>query len=142
MLKNSKQNLWDKNYVTGIDEIDEQHRILVNTLNEAQLKLRDDTSRETLESITKDLLSYALYHFETEEEMMQEHDYKAYSEEEYTTHMQQHRNFSAKVVAIRDSIKAGKPVDKDELIDFLTKWLVNHINNTDKKLAHFLQGNH
>lgn len=130
--------VWSSDYETGIEEIDEQHQILVNTINEADEKLENDASLEALESITKDLLSYALYHFETEEEMMQEYDYKSYSIEEHDAHMKQHRDFSAQVVAVRESIKAGNPMPKDKLIAFLTNWLINHINKTDKKLSAFL----
>jgi hemerythrin len=129
---------WLDSYNTGIEEIDEQHRILVNTINEANTKLNIDDSIQTLEAITKDLLSYVLYHFETEEDMMAEHNYKAYSQEEYETHMKQHRDFSAQVLAVRESIKVGKPIEKEVLIQFLTDWLINHINKTDKKLAKFL----
>jgi hemerythrin-like metal-binding protein len=137
-MANAGKIAWDKSYETGIEEIDDQHRILVNTLAEADRKLTEDTSLETLEAITKDLLSYALYHFETEEEMMQEYDYKGKRPEEFDFHMKQHRSFSAKVVEIRESIKMGNPVDKEELIAFLTNWLINHINKTDKKLGSFL----
>lgn len=137
-MENNEKIVWISDYDTGVDEIDEQHRILVNTINEADEKLSKDASLEALESITRDLLSYALYHFETEEEMMIEHDYKAYSLEEYETHMKQHRDFSAQVVAVRESIKEGNPMDQKELIGFLTNWLINHINKTDKKLAVFL----
>lgn len=137
-MQDSQRILWKSDYDTGVEEIDEQHRILVNTINEAGEKLSQDSSLETLENITRDLLSYALYHFETEEEMMQEHNYKGYSQEEYDTHMKQHREFSAQVVAVRESIKSGNPIGKEELIGFLTDWLINHINKTDKKLAAFL----
>lgn len=130
--------VWDSSYDTGIEEIDEQHRILVSTLNEAQDKLTEDSSQEMLESITKDLLSYALYHFETEEEQMLEYDYEGTHPKDYESHMKQHRDFSKKVVDIRDEIKLGHPIDKDELIAFLKNWLINHINKTDKKLGAFL----
>ncbi len=137
-MDNSEKIVWNSDYDTGVEEMDEQHRILVNTINEAREKLSKDASLEALENITRDLLSYALYHFETEEEMMQEHDYKAYSQEEYETHMKQHRDFSAQVVAVRESIKLGNPITKEDLIEFLMSWLINHINNTDKKLARFV----
>ncbi len=137
-MPSNNKIIWISEYDTGVEDIDEQHRILVNTINEAKEKLDTDSSLQALEDITKDLLSYALYHFETEEEMMQEHNYKAYSQEEFETHMKQHRDFSAQVVAVRESIKAGNPMQKDDLIAFLTNWLINHINKTDKKLAAFL----
>jgi hemerythrin len=63
---------------------------------------------------------------------------KGHNQADYENHMKQHRDFSAKVVAIRDAIKAGHPVDKDELIGFLMTWLINHINKTDKKLGAYL----
>lgn len=130
---------WDKSYEVGIEAIDEQHRILVSTLKEADEKLSGDASQAMLERITKDLLSYALYHFETEEEKMQQYDYAKAYPQDYEAHMKQHRDFSAKVVQIRDDIKMNKPINKDDLIAFLTQWLINHINKTDKKLGAFLQ---
>lgn len=138
-MEDSGTILWKSDYDTGVDEIDEQHRILVNTINEANKKLSKDSSLEMLEDITRDLLSYAIYHFETEEEMMQEHDYKTFSLEAYETHMKEHRDFSAQVVAVRESIKARDPISKEALIGFLTDWLIDHINNTDKRLAAFLK---
>lgn len=137
-MEDAKKIVWSSEYETGVDDIDEQHQILVNTINEASQKLGEDASVESLETITRDLLSYALYHFEEEEEMMQKYDYKAYSLNEYESHMKQHRDFSAKVVAIRESIKEGNPICKDELIEFLTNWLINHINKTDKKLGAYI----
>lgn len=129
---------WSKDYEVGVEEIDEQHHILVNTLNEANQLLTKEYSLENLQNITKDLLSYALYHFETEEEMMIEHGYDTQKPDEYEKHMKQHRDFSAKVVEVRDSLKAGNLIEQEKLISFLVNWLVNHINKTDKKLGAFL----
>lgn len=129
---------WSKDYETGVEEIDEQHHILVNTLNEANELLSKDYSLENLQNITKDLLSYALYHFETEEELMQEYNYSTEAPKDFESHMKQHRDFSAKVVEVRDSLKAGDLIGQDELISFLLNWLLNHIDKTDKKLGIFL----
>lgn len=127
--------IWNNSYATGVTEIDEQHMILVHTLNEAATKLGADASLEKLEQITRDLLSYALYHFETEEELMAEYGYAEAPDDQANEHLEQHRAFSAKVVAVRDAIKAGTPIAPDELLGFLNNWLVNHILNTDMKLA-------
>jgi len=130
---------WDTSYEVGVDEIDEQHHILVNTLNEANELLTKDYSLENLENITKDLLSYALYHFETEEDLMEQYNYTIECPKDYESHMKQHRDFSAKVVDVRDALKAGNLIKQEELIGFLVKWLINHIDKTDKKLGKFLQ---
>ena len=129
---------WSDNFCTGIAEVDEQHRILVNTLNEANARLTDESSLELFEQITRDLLSYALYHFETEEELMKEHGYARLRPEECANHLQQHRTFLATVVNVRDGLKSGKRIGRDELLAFLNNWLVNHILHTDKLLGAFV----
>lgn len=129
---------WDSSFDTGVTEIDEQHRILVNTLNDARIRLTDDADIDLYEQINEDLLSYALYHFETEEALMQKYGYVEASEVDAERHLQQHRSFSSKVVTVRDNLRAGIPITSEELISFLSGWLVNHILNTDKKLGSFI----
>jgi hemerythrin-like metal-binding protein len=130
--------VWDDSYATGVAEIDEQHMILVHTLNEASLKLADAANVDQLERITQDLLAYALYHFETEESLMQEYDYAEGSPQDAAMHLEQHRSFSAKVVAVRNDIKTGVAVVPADLLTFLNQWLINHILNTDKRLGAFI----
>ncbi len=130
--------IWDANFETGVSEIDEQHRILVNTINEAAITLGETGNISVLEQITNDLLSYALYHFETEEELMGKYGYDEQREEEQKIHLAQHRDFSATVVSVKDNMKSGKLITKDELLNFLKEWLINHILYTDKKLGAFI----
>lgn len=131
--------VWNEKLVTGIGKIDEQHQILVNLFNEANIKLTTTNNNAVfLEEITRNLLSYALYHFETEEGLMQKYDYIENSIEDADAHVRQHRSFSAKVVAVRNDIKAGILVSREDLLSFLNSWLINHILNTDKGLTAFL----
>lgn len=130
--------VWTDKLVTGIGKIDEQHQILVNLFNETNTKLTSNNNTEFLEQITRDLLSYALYHFEAEEELMQKYGYTEDKIEDVDNHIRQHRSFSAKVVAVRNDIKAGVLISREDLLSFLNSWLINHILNTDKRLASFL----
>ena len=130
--------IWSTDLVTGVDEIDDQHRILVKTINDAGVQLAGNRDAALLEQITRDLLSYAIYHFETEEELMAQYHYTEAHPEEAAAHHQQHRSFSAKVVAVREGLKTGTPISREDLLSFLNGWLVGHIMNTDKKLAAFL----
>lgn len=130
---------WNESLITGIAEIDRQHRVLVNTLNEANAKLAESLNVAVAEQITKDLLSYAIYHFETEEDLMHDSSYQAASAAEAALHQQQHREFSREVVAVREGLKQGKQIAREELLSFLNNWLINHIQNTDMKLAAHLR---
>jgi hemerythrin len=130
--------IWNNAFLTGIDRIDEQHKVLVNTLNEANARLANCVTRELLEQITRDLLSYAIYHFETEEGLMQEYGYEAGSVEEERRHRQEHRSFSQQVVNLREGLRDGRLVTREALLSFLNQWLVNHILHTDKQFGEFL----
>jgi hemerythrin len=44
------------------------------------------------------------------------------------------------VVAVREGLKSGTPISREDLLSFLNGWLVGHIMNTDKKLAAFILG--
>lgn len=126
---------WSDAMMTGIASIDEQHQILVNMLNMANDKLTNNTSRRVLEEIVRDLISYALYHFDTEEELMMTQRYPSDAQQQ---HFQEHRGFSAKVAKIQEDISHGQLVSPQDLLRFLKAWLVNHIMGTDKKMAEFL----
>ncbi len=131
--------IWNDSYLTGIERIDEQHKVLVNTFNEANARLSRGVTREILETITRDLLSYALYHFETEEALMQQYDYAGQSAEHEARHRQEHRSFSQQVVTLRNGLRDGRLISREELLSFLNNWLINHILHTDQHLGEFLK---
>ena len=124
--------VWRDEFATGVEAIDEQHKILIHTLQEANQLLASNSSAAILDKITRDLLAYALYHFDTEEELMHQH---GYDEQDLEAHLAQHRSFSAKVVSIREDLKSGTLISREALLGFLSDWLSQHILNTDKKLG-------
>ncbi|OYY94734.1 MAG: hypothetical protein B7Y41_03945 [Hydrogenophilales bacterium 28-61-23] len=130
--------VWNDSFITGIERIDEQHKVLVNTLNEANTRLAARVTRDLLEQITRDLLSYAIYHFETEETLMKEYNYAGLSAADDEKHHREHRAFSQQVVALRENLRNGHLVTREELLSFLNNWLVNHILFTDKRFGEFL----
>jgi hemerythrin len=69
---------------------------------------------------------------------MQKCGYVEDKTEDNEIHILQHRSFSTKMVAVRNDIKAGVLISREDLLSFLNSWLINHILNTDKHLAAFL----
>ena len=134
-----KSITWVENMITGIASIDEQHQTLVNMLNIAAEQLTSSSSRLQIEETIRDLMSYALYHFDTEEELMLANAYPA---EAQSKHFEEHRNFSATVAQLQSDIKQGKLITREELLGFLKGWLISHIMDTDKQLGEFLSALH
>lgn len=130
---------WNKKLLTGVSEIDSQHKILVDAINEANIRLMEDRDIKLVEQMTKDLLSYAIFHFETEEELMQQYGYDSESGDDAKLHQKQHREFSSQVLAVRNGLRDGKEISREDLLAFLNSWLVSHIMNTDQHLGAFIK---
>lgn len=131
---------WSDTLATGVAEVDRQHRILVDTLAEARTKLTDYGMPEAhFEQLTRDLLAYAIYHFDTEERLMRDHRYAEAAPDEAAAHLAQHRAFSAEVMRRRADARVGSPEAGRALLTFLEGWLVNHIMTTDQRLGAFLE---
>lgn len=129
---------WGPKLETGIEEIDEQHKILVEMCNEANRKLQDHVDKEFVERIVHDLMSYALYHFDQEEDLMETYGYEAHAPQDEQSHIAEHRSFSDTVSKVSTDLAKGQMITREALMYFLNNWLVNHIMNTDMRLAKFL----
>ncbi|MEY4505117.1 MAG: hypothetical protein RL154_1414 [Pseudomonadota bacterium] len=129
---------WDSSFEIGVEKIDEQHKTLVGILNEAGTKLGTNDDLPTLIKIVDELLSYTLYHFETEEHLMNQYDYASKDLEHSLKHIEQHRAFSSKILNIKRDMQNGNVITKDELLAYLKDWLTNHILYTDKKLGEYI----
>ncbi|MDJ0739113.1 MAG: bacteriohemerythrin [Gammaproteobacteria bacterium] len=123
---------FDDAFVTGIEVIDVQHRNLINLANEAAEALSADPSPAQVRSLVRELLSYAIYHFRTEEQLMQEYGYVGAESE---SHIARHRDFSARVVDVQEKLQRCEYVDTGELVEFLADWIRHHILGTDQDLA-------
>ncbi|MGR8930101.1 MAG: bacteriohemerythrin [Gammaproteobacteria bacterium] len=122
--------------LTGIDIIDQQHQIFANMINSAQARLTENSPRPEIETVIRDLMSYALYHFETEEELMLIHRYDV---SETKKHCEEHRSFSATIAQFQKDIRLGKLISSDELLGYANQWLRSHTMNTDLKLGRYLR---
>ncbi len=60
---------WNHNFETGIGIIDEQHKRLVDLLNQLATHLADCSERVTLTAVFSEFANYADYHFKSEEEI-------------------------------------------------------------------------
>ena len=129
---------WGPSLVTGVTRIDEQHRVLVDMCNEAHALLQQHATTETTKGIVRDLMSYALYHFETEEELAEECGYGDAFAEENAEHRAQHRAFANAVAGMQLDMSRGIAISVEALFEFLRSWLTTHILGTDMKLGKFI----
>lgn len=129
---------WNASLATGISEIDKQHQYLINTLQLLNEQFQTNGHQVLLSRITRDLQSYALTHFDTEETLMIRYGYTTNCWEEAQHHITQHRLFSGQIVSIADQLREGQPVSRTDLLIFLNQWLRDHILGVDQALGRYL----
>jgi hemerythrin-like metal-binding protein len=124
---------WDKNFETGIPEIDEQHKQLVSILNHLAAHLANRSHPDTLNQYFAELANYANYHFQTEEAIWN----KYFTGDDWlTSHTKTHQSFITNLTALKED-EGEKQLDDviQEIVSFLSKWLAYHILDTDKRMA-------
>ena len=124
---------WNENFCTGIEEIDVQHKRLVELLNVLVSHLAFNADTPTLNNVFDELKNYTVVHFSTEERIWREH-FKQDPWEAW--HRDAHGDFIAKVLEIKQQ-ESEMPMDDVivEIVRFLTHWLALHIIESDKRMA-------
>jgi hemerythrin-like metal-binding protein len=126
--------IWDDKFSVGISEIDRQHKALMDMANELKYELDGKRSIKTARQILKGLIDYTATHFSYEEQLMDQTDYA-----EVEQHMALHKRLVEDVLRYNERIVQGDESVLGELMAFIQKWLIEHIQKTDKKLGAHLQ---
>ena len=127
--------VWDKKFEVGYKRIDDQHRELINIINDLHAAselgdLYNSEARDKFKIVLKRTVDYATYHFATEEKIMKAVHYKYFKE-----HISKHREFSSKVLENVIKYTNGENVDMDDVIVYLRDWLFSHIIGEDKNFV-------
>ncbi len=131
MEENEKSLLWNSSFSVGVQEIDEQHKKLVEILNELVYlvgkELKDE--KQNIDVTVKKIIEYKTIHFATEEKYFKQFDFDGAEE-----HIQKHREFSQKTgELLADFGSTGEKIHLVELLDFMEIWFVDHMLNMDSK---------
>jgi diguanylate cyclase (GGDEF)-like protein/hemerythrin-like metal-binding protein/PAS domain S-box-containing protein len=124
---------WNENLAIGVPKIDEQHKRLVYLLNRLASGLAYKTDTFDLNNIFNELAEYAVYHFQTEENVW--HQFIAGDEWE-VAHKKSHEDFVSDVLKLKDE-ENSKPLQNvlEDVLSFLTHWLAFHILHSDKRMS-------
>ncbi|MBN2484406.1 MAG: hemerythrin family protein [Bacteroidales bacterium] len=119
---------WKPEYSLNIIEIDNQHKKIIELLNQLYEAFMKKDHHEKLGSIIDELEKYAVYHFGTEENYFNKFGYTGKVE-----HVNEHARFKEKVRSFKDDFNKNKGALTFTVINFLKDWLNKHILIDDKK---------
>lgn len=129
---------WSDTLMTGIDVIDRQHRGLVDMINATANRLSGDAElgAEEVRALVGYLKDYAEVHFGTEEALMALCGLSpGYAQD----HHRNHCRFLSHVDDMLDQLSERAVPDGRQLLRFLAKWLIGHIQGEDQGLARKLR---
>jgi hemerythrin len=123
---------WSDVLSVGIDEIDAQHQVLVDLVNEMHEAIHARHGSEAVQDVLGKLADYTKIHFAVEESLMRILGYPGYEE-----HKAQHEELIHSMVDLQHKVETGKTAIGFELMHFLKIWLTKHIMESDQQYSHF-----
>ena len=125
---------WSSELSVGIEEIDAQHQVLVDLLNQIHEAIQQRHAAEVTQSIIEKLGEYTRIHFAVEESLMRIMHYP-----DYESHKNAHDKLIEQLLDLQGRLNTGKAVSF-ELAHFLKVWLTKHIMESDQRYApYFLE---
>ena len=119
---------WSSELSIGIEEIDSQHKVLVDLLNQLHAAiLHHHGSQETLH-VLDELVDYTRIHFAVEESLLRILDYP-----DYESHKAKHEKLIEQVQQFRQRLTEQGRASTFELLHFLKQWLTVHILESDRE---------
>jgi hemerythrin len=118
---------WTPDLSVGIDIIDNQHKRIVEYINQLhEARIRQD--KEAISQVIEELVDYTLSHFSFEESMMEEAHYRFLA-----PHKRVHELFVRRVAEYQQRFKLGENVEvvAGDMQNTLITWLMNHIKRED-----------
>ena len=125
---------WRDGYNTGVAQFDKEHHKLVELIDVMYRAIRDKKGKEVTENVIGELINYTVYHFNNEERAMAVVNFPELEE-----HKAEHAKLKQEAQDLQVKIMTGFPDGAVELYHFLRDWLINHIQDSDKKYGPYLK---
>lgn len=129
--------VWDESYNTGIEELDRDHKGLVNLINDLYEAMQDGTGGALLLPIFSALKHYTETHFDREERFMVDCDAP-----DQKQHVQEHKQMTARLADLENRHRQGEAAISLQTLTFLRDWLRNHICVVDQAMTAKVQEKH
>jgi hemerythrin-like metal-binding protein len=124
---------WSDSYSVGVEVLDEDHKRLLNLINQLQTAVHYHTSDTYEQEAFDALLDYTKNHFQREEALMEKYGFPGLEE-----HHQQHQAMIAEVNRLVTAYQEDRNASIEKTISYLQTCLLKHINGSDQEYSGFL----
>jgi len=125
---------WSPNLSVGVEALDADHQGLIDLLNQLDAEVGRAAGYEAISQTLDELISHTEAHFRREEEIMAREEYP-----DAEHHAMVHQALTEEMGAFRKDFTAGMEIGP-EITEFIKRWLISHIMESDKHLGGYLLG--
>jgi hemerythrin len=124
---------WNDGFSVGVKTMDDQHKGLVNTLNDLHAAMLNGQAKQVTGLLLERLVRYTREHFSAEEAKMNATHYPGLAE-----HRVKHRDLTRQVEQYVTRFDRGEITLNVHLLNFLRDWLTSHIQKEDRNYGPWL----
>ena len=127
---------WSDSYAMGIKVIDEQHKGLLDFVNELFAHSTGNVEKERawFKDVIQQAVDYINAHFSTEERFMKATFYPGYAE-----HKKAHDEFTHTVINAVKDFESGRRLVLEKFAYFLRDWILTHVAVMDKQYTNYFR---
>ena len=124
---------WDDSLSVDVDEIDEDHRRLVDLFNLLSQSVEKGDEKDYIDALLEELISCTDWHFRHEERLMLKYKYDSFKE-----HKPEHQELIDSVRDLQQKFHDANKKLTNEDVEYLSGWLTGHILGHDMRLGFYL----
>lgn len=123
--------LWKTIYNVGVSELDDQHREIINILNELAYLLQE--GRGNLNNSLDKLVEYTNFHFQAEESYCTKCNYPFIDND-----LKEHRELRERIFYLKDRFETCGQIHIDEVTELTKEIQVKHMMLSGKRIGIYL----
>ena len=120
---------WKTEYSVGVESMDDEHREMIDLINEIYDRLESDPDADQVEECLGEIFSTISMHFALEERLMRKNNY-----EEYQAHKADHEDLLDQIRDLMDHFAADTASGAVKLEQGLSAWFAGHFSTFDARL--------
>lgn len=120
---------WKPEYSVGVISMDDEHREMIDLINEIYGKLKANPDTDQIEQCLGDIFSTISMHFALEERLMKKSGYA-----EYQAHKDDHEKLLDQIRDLMDDFAADTSSGAVKLEQSLSDWFAGHFSTFDARL--------
>jgi hemerythrin len=117
----------------GVQAMDDQHAIMMDTMNELRLLLVGGARPAAADELLKKLIEFTRMHFWSEEQLLEQHGFPGLA-----GHRAEHQRLLAQLQESVRRLQRGEAVHRGDLLCFLHDWFVGHVEGLDQQYGTWL----